>query len=244
MPNGNQKRESYAKSRALKTTRTCYLERQNTCGVQISEKTPITNLQERSKLQPSREDLIDKKIKDNALTQGLEDAFLLVHTAGRPPDEPFCCNTQRSAGRNTPIEKNWSTLQVIMLWHCTPAPDSLFSYCTETAVVWSLSSSRFPHHVDALNIITTLLQVALRAVVLQLGVTWFGSRYLLVVSTIVSQDLVQSGAGVESYSDASSGMATIMRNEVKWTNFFLILYCHMICSAISLPRMYPCAVIL
>jgi hypothetical protein len=38
---------------------------------------------------------------------------------------------------------------------------------------------------------------------------------LLVVSTIVPQALVQSGAGVESYSDASSGMATIMRNEVK-----------------------------
>jgi hypothetical protein len=44
---------------------------------------------------------------------------------------------------------------------------------------------------------------------------WFGSRDLLVVSTIVPQALVQSGAGVESYSDASSGMATIMRNEVK-----------------------------
>jgi hypothetical protein len=42
----------------------------------------------------------------------------------------------------------------------------------------------------------------------------FGSRDLLVVSTIVPQALVQSGAGVESYSDASSGMATIMRNEI------------------------------
>jgi hypothetical protein len=31
-----------------------------------------------------------------------------------------------------------------------------------------------------------------------------------VVSTILSQAPVQIGAGVESYSDASSGMATIM----------------------------------
>jgi hypothetical protein len=62
---------------------------------------------------------------------------------------------------------------------------------------------------------SSIIQVALRAVVLQPGVMWFGSRYLLVVSTIVPQALVQSGAGVESYSDASSGMATIMRNEVK-----------------------------
>jgi hypothetical protein len=59
------------------------------------------------------------------------------------------------------------------------------------------------------------IQVALRAVVLQPGVMWFWSRDLLVVSTIVPQALVPSGAGVESYSDASSGMATIMRNEVK-----------------------------
>jgi hypothetical protein len=48
---------------------------------------------------------------------------------------------------------------------------------------------------------------------------WVGSRDLLVVSTIVPQSLVQSGAGVESYSDASAGMATIMRNEVKLTKF-------------------------
>jgi hypothetical protein len=64
-------------------------------------------------------------------------------------------------------------------------------------------------------IFTIILQVALRAVVLQPGVMWVGSRDLLVVSTIVPHALVQSGAGVESYSDASSGMATIMRNEVK-----------------------------
>jgi hypothetical protein len=60
----------------------------------------------------------------------------------------------------------------------------------------------------------SILQVALRAVVLQPGVLWFGSRDLVVVSTILPQALVQSGAGVESYSDASSGMATIMPNEV------------------------------
>jgi hypothetical protein len=54
------------------------------------------------------------------------------------------------------------------------------------------------------------LQVALRSVVLQPGGLWFGSRDWLVVSTILPQAPVQSGAGVESYSDASSGMATIM----------------------------------
>jgi hypothetical protein len=64
-----------------------------------------------------------------------------------------------------------------------------------------------------------VLQVALRAVVLQPGVMWVGSTDLLVVITVVPQALVQSGAGVESYSDASSGMATIMRNEVKCTKF-------------------------
>jgi hypothetical protein len=56
---------------------------------------------------------------------------------------------------------------------------------------------------------------------------WVGSMYLVVMSTIVPQALVQSGAGVESYSDASSGLATIMRNEVKCTKFsiyFLLPY--------------------
>jgi hypothetical protein len=43
---------------------------------------------------------------------------------------------------------------------------------------------------------------------------------LVVMSTIVPQALVQSGAGVESYSDASSGLASIMRNEVKCTTFY------------------------
>jgi hypothetical protein len=42
---------------------------------------------------------------------------------------------------------------------------------------------------------------------------------LVVMSTIAPQALVQSGAGVESYSDASSGLASIMPNEVKCTKF-------------------------
>jgi hypothetical protein len=46
-----------------------------------------------------------------------------------------------------------------------------------------------------------------------------GSMDLVVMSTIVPQALVQSGAGVESYSDASSGLDSIMRNEVKCTKF-------------------------
>jgi hypothetical protein len=53
---------------------------------------------------------------------------------------------------------------------------------------------------------------------------WFGSRDLLVVSTILPQALIQGGAGVESYSDASSGMATIMRNEVLNEPNFLFIY--------------------
>jgi hypothetical protein len=48
---------------------------------------------------------------------------------------------------------------------------------------------------------------------------WVGSMDLVVMSTIVPQALVQSGAGVESYSDASSGLASIVRNEVKCTKF-------------------------
>jgi hypothetical protein len=47
---------------------------------------------------------------------------------------------------------------------------------------------------------------------------------LVVMSTIVPQALVQSGAGVESYSDASSGFATRMRNEVKCTKFSFLFY--------------------
>jgi hypothetical protein len=65
------------------------------------------------------------------------------------------------------------------------------------------------------------IQVALRAVVLQPGVMWVESMDLVVMSTIVPQELVQSGAGVESYSDASSGMATIMRNEVIFFLFYI-----------------------
>jgi hypothetical protein len=68
------------------------------------------------------------------------------------------------------------------------------------------------------------IQAALRAVVLQPGVMWLGSRNLLVVSTILPQALVQRGGGVESYSDASSGMATIMRNEVLNEPHFLFIY--------------------
>jgi hypothetical protein len=49
---------------------------------------------------------------------------------------------------------------------------------------------------------------------------WVGSMDLVVMSTIVPQELVQSGAGVESYSDASSSLATLMRNEVKCTKFY------------------------
>jgi hypothetical protein len=71
---------------------------------------------------------------------------------------------------------------------------------------------KYPHHID--KSISNSIQVALRAVVLQPGVLWFGSRDWLVVSTILPQAPVQSGAGVESYSDASSGMAKIMPNEV------------------------------
>jgi hypothetical protein len=41
---------------------------------------------------------------------------------------------------------------------------------------------------------------------------------------ILPQALVQSGAGVESYSDAISGMATIMRNEVLNEPNFLFIY--------------------
>jgi hypothetical protein len=61
---------------------------------------------------------------------------------------------------------------------------------------------------------TRMVQVALRALVLQPGGLWFGSRDWSVVSTILPQAPVQSGAGVESYSDASSGMAQITPNEV------------------------------
>jgi hypothetical protein len=49
---------------------------------------------------------------------------------------------------------------------------------------------------------------------------WVGSMDLVVMSTIAPQALVQVGAGVEYDSDASSGMATIMRNEVKCTKFY------------------------
>jgi hypothetical protein len=65
-------------------------------------------------------------------------------------------------------------------------------------------------------VIVALLQVALRAAVLQPGGLWSGPRDWLVASTILPQAPVQSGAGVESYSDASFGMATIMPISCEW----------------------------